>query len=189
VRLSALTACTNTVRGLHYQVPQHPQGKLVRSFRGVMFDAVVDVRHSSDIFGRWPEVLLGEEDTQSSWIPTGFDAMTHDGVLTTVAELDERMGHTFARVDIRDADLMDEVVPNHDFVVHFDAESPIDRSISGPTAFLKTGIANAGVLFDAGSNHLIPSSPTSAAGGRRRRHSQPVSERLRYWTSCERAPP
>jgi dTDP-4-dehydrorhamnose 3,5-epimerase len=60
------------IRGLHYQVPPHAQGKLVRCVRGEIFDAVVDIRDSSDTFGQWTGVVLGEENRKHLWVPAGF---------------------------------------------------------------------------------------------------------------------
>jgi dTDP-4-dehydrorhamnose 3,5-epimerase len=41
------------LRGLHYQLPPHPQGKPVRVVRGAVFDVAVDIRRGSPMFGRW----------------------------------------------------------------------------------------------------------------------------------------
>jgi dTDP-glucose 4,6-dehydratase len=87
---------------------------------------------------------------------TNLDAMTYAGVPATVAELDELAGHTFVKGDIRDADLVDEVVPGHDVVVHFAAESHVDRSIAGPTVFLDTNVVGTGVLLEAAHRHGVP---------------------------------
>jgi dTDP-4-dehydrorhamnose 3,5-epimerase len=59
-----------TLRGLHYQVFR-PQGKLVRVIRGTIFDVVVDVRRSSQAFGRSFAIELAE-DGRALWIPAGF---------------------------------------------------------------------------------------------------------------------
>jgi len=86
---------------------------------------------------------------------TNFDAMTYAGVPATVAELDEFDGHRFVRGDIRDAVLVDEVMPGHDVVVHFAAESHVDRSIDGPAVFLETNVVGTGVMLDAAHRHGV----------------------------------
>lgn len=61
-----------TVRGLHYQLPPHAQGKLVRVVRGRAWDVAVDIRRGSDTFGRWVGVELSEENGEMLWVPDGF---------------------------------------------------------------------------------------------------------------------
>lgn len=60
------------LRGLHYQLPPHAQGKLVRVMAGRVFDVAVDVRRSSPNFGHWFGVELNAEQAQQVWIPPGF---------------------------------------------------------------------------------------------------------------------
>ena len=60
------------LRGLHYQLPPHAQGKLVRCVRGAVFDVAVDIRKSSPTFGKWVGVELSEENHKQLWIPPGF---------------------------------------------------------------------------------------------------------------------
>ena len=60
------------LRGLHYQLPPHAQGKLVRVVAGRVFDVAVDMRRSSPRFGRWAGVELSAEKHQQMWIPPGF---------------------------------------------------------------------------------------------------------------------
>ena len=97
-------------------------------------------------------VLDHEPDTTV----TNLDALTYAGVRATVAELDELAGHRFVKGDIRDPDLVDEVMPGHDVVVHLAAESHVDRSIAGPTVFLETNVVGTQILLDAAYRHQVP---------------------------------
>ncbi|MBV8501409.1 MAG: dTDP-4-dehydrorhamnose 3,5-epimerase [Paucibacter sp.] len=60
------------LRGLHFQLPPHAQGKLVRCVAGAVFDVAVDMRRSSPRFGRWAGVELSAENQRQLWIPPGF---------------------------------------------------------------------------------------------------------------------
>ncbi|WP_339026177.1 dTDP-4-dehydrorhamnose 3,5-epimerase [Leclercia pneumoniae] len=60
------------LRGLHYQLEPHAQGKLVRCVAGEVFDVAVDIRKSSSTFGKWVGVNLSAENKRQLWIPEGF---------------------------------------------------------------------------------------------------------------------
>jgi dTDP-4-dehydrorhamnose 3,5-epimerase len=60
------------LRGLHYQLPPHAQGKLVRVTQGAVFDVAVDLRRSSPSFGRWVGVELSGQNHKQLWLPPGL---------------------------------------------------------------------------------------------------------------------
>ena len=60
------------LRGLHYQLPPHPQGKLVRCVVGEIFDVAVDLRRGSSTFGQWVGAYLSAANHQQLWVPAGF---------------------------------------------------------------------------------------------------------------------
>ncbi len=60
------------LRGLHYQLPPHAQGKLVRVVRGAVWDVAVDIRQNSATFGQWVGQELTEDNHKQFWIPPGF---------------------------------------------------------------------------------------------------------------------
>ena len=60
------------LRGLHYQLPPHPQGKLVRCVLGEIFDVAVDLRRGAPTFGHWVGARLSAANHQQLWVPAGF---------------------------------------------------------------------------------------------------------------------
>jgi len=68
------------LRGLHYQLPPHAQGKLVRVTQGSVFDVAVDIRRTSPTFGKWVGVELSGQNHRQVWIPPG---MAHGFLVTS----------------------------------------------------------------------------------------------------------
>ncbi|MCX8044856.1 MAG: dTDP-4-dehydrorhamnose 3,5-epimerase [Desulfobacterota bacterium] len=59
------------VRGLHYQL-HYPQGKLIVTIRGEIFDVAVDIRRGSPTFGRWVGHVLSDTNRHQLYVPEGF---------------------------------------------------------------------------------------------------------------------
>ena len=80
-----------------------------------------------------------------------LDALTYAGNLASLRDLEGEERHVFVRGDIRDRELVRRVFEAHrpEAVVHLAAESHVDRSISGPMAFLETNILGTASLLEA----------------------------------------
>jgi dTDP-glucose 4,6-dehydratase len=79
------------------------------------------------------------------------DKLTYAANLASLASIAERPNYQFTRVDIADAAAVDAAFEEHrpDVVVHFAAESHVDRSISGPREFVRTNIEGTFNLLEA----------------------------------------
>jgi dTDP-4-dehydrorhamnose 3,5-epimerase len=60
------------LRGLHYQIPPHAQGKLLRCVRGAVLDVSVDIRKGSPTYGHHVAVELSAANWKQLWVPPGF---------------------------------------------------------------------------------------------------------------------
>jgi dTDP-4-dehydrorhamnose 3,5-epimerase len=61
-----------TRRGLHFQIGDAAEGKLVRCISGQAFDVIVDIRPSSPTFGKSHAVILSDDNHLSVYVPPGF---------------------------------------------------------------------------------------------------------------------
>jgi dTDP-glucose 4,6-dehydratase len=91
--------------------------------------------------------------------PTGvtvYDKLTYAGNLENLTSVAGDPRFTFVQGDICDGPLLDEVLPGHDVVVNFAAETHVDRSIHGPQDFVVTNVVGTQTLLDACLRHGIP---------------------------------
>lgn len=84
-----------------------------------------------------------------------LDALTYAGNLENLADLEDEPRHRFVRGDIRDAALLEELLPGVDAIVHFAAESHVDRSILDAGAFIRTNVEGTQTLLDAARRHRV----------------------------------
>jgi len=84
-----------------------------------------------------------------------LDALTYAGSLENLNDLPDPVRHTFVKGDICDQALVEELLRIHriDTLVHFAAETHVDRSIWGPTPFIQTNVIGTFTLLEA-VNHL-----------------------------------
>lgn len=68
----SMSRAAGVLRGLHFQLPPHAQGKLVRVPRGRVLDVIVDLRVGSPTYGNHESVELSADNWQQLWVPAGF---------------------------------------------------------------------------------------------------------------------
>jgi len=78
-----------------------------------------------------------------------LDVLTYAGNPENLAGLENDKRYTFVKGDISDADTVEEVVEDAEYVVNFAAESHVDRSIHDPGIFLRTNVRGTLVLLEA----------------------------------------
>jgi dTDP-glucose 4,6-dehydratase len=88
-------------------------------------------------------VLATTDDTV-----TVFDALTYAGNLASLKDVESDPRYEFVRGDICDRDAVAAALVGHDVVVHFAAESHVDRSIVSPDEFVRTNCLGTNVLCD-----------------------------------------
>lgn len=79
---------------------------------------------------------------------TVYDALTYAGNLATLADLDDDPRFSFVKGDIGDREAVRAAMAGHDQVVHFAAESHVDRSIVNPDTFISTNCGGTNVMCD-----------------------------------------
>ncbi len=60
------------LRGLHYQIGEYAQAKLVRVIKGKVLDVAVDIRKGSETFGKYISIELSEDNKRQLFVPRGF---------------------------------------------------------------------------------------------------------------------
>jgi dTDP-glucose 4,6-dehydratase len=79
---------------------------------------------------------------------TVFDALTYAGNRENLADIEDDPRFTFVHGDICDRQAVAAALPGHDAVVHFAAESHVDRSLLDPDVFVRTNCSGTNVMCD-----------------------------------------
>lgn len=83
---------------------------------------------------------------------TVFDALTYAGNLSSLADVADDPRYSFVQGDICDREAVAVAMAGHDMVVHFAAESHVDRSIVDPDTFVRTNCLGTNVMCDVARN-------------------------------------
>ena len=100
-------------------------------------------------------LLGGELDGSSEHSVTVYDKLTYSGNLANLAPVADDPRYSFVQGDINDTALLEQALPGHDAIVHFAAESHVDRSITGAAQFVVTNVQGTQSLLDAARRHHI----------------------------------
>lgn len=84
-----------------------------------------------------------------------LDKLTYAGHLSSTRDFAQKPNYKFIKGDICNVEAVEKVVSEVESIVHFAAESHVDRSIIGPKAFLQTNVIGTQVLLDAALKHKI----------------------------------
>lgn len=84
-----------------------------------------------------------------------FDKLTYAGNLENLRDVEKNQNYSFVRGDICDAKVVDSAMHGIDIVVHFAAESHVDRSIMEPAAFVMTNVIGTQILLDASLKNSV----------------------------------
>jgi dTDP-glucose 4,6-dehydratase len=84
-----------------------------------------------------------------------LDKLTYAGNLENLQKVEKNPNYSFIKGDICNSADVEKAMEGVDIVVHFAAESHVDRSIMDPTEFVKTNVVGTGVLLDAASKNNI----------------------------------
>jgi dTDP-glucose 4,6-dehydratase len=89
---------------------------------------------------------------------TNLDLLTYAGSLENLKDLPRPEFYEFIQGDIKEQDRVEEIIRSRkiDTIVHFAAESHVDRSIHGPGAFIQTNIIGTFSLLEAARNSWLP---------------------------------
>ncbi len=99
--------------------------------------------------------LRGELPGSAGTSVTVLDKLTYSGNPANLAPVADHPGYRFVRGDTSDPRVVDEVVAGHDAVVHFAAETHVDRSIVSADRFVRTNVVGTQVLLEAAKRHGV----------------------------------
>ena len=88
-------------------------------------------------------------EAHPDWHITTLDKLTYAGRLENLRDVEKHPRHHFVRGDVADADVAGPLVTESDYVIHFAAETHVDRSIHDAGDFIKTDVYGTFVLLDA----------------------------------------
>ncbi len=137
----------NSPNSLNPPNPHHPRTLLVTGGAGFIGSNFIRYLLATD-----PSVVI-----------VNLDLLTYAGSLDNLAQLPDPQRHYFIQGDITDRKLVDKILRDFaiDTLIHFAAESHVDRSIQGPAAFIQTNVVGTFTLLEAARQYWLTESPAN----------------------------
>ncbi len=99
--------------------------------------------------------IRGFLKSHPEWKVINLDLLSYCGNMDNNKELNDSSRYQFIQGDIRDEKAVDAAMQSADGVIHFAAESHVDRSIDDPSAFLLTNVLGTRIMLDAARRHKV----------------------------------
>ena len=114
---------------------------------GVLFMSTILITGGAGFIGsNFVKYML---DKYSDYNIINLDALTYCGNLENLKDIEDMENYSFVKGDIRDKELVNDLVSKSDYVINFAAESHVDRSITDPEIFIKSNVLGTQVLLNA----------------------------------------
>jgi dTDP-glucose 4,6-dehydratase len=107
------------------------------------------------IGSNYVRMLLGDSFGRDEVHVTVLDKLTYSGNMANLAPVADHPNLHFVQGSICDEEVVDGVVARQDAIVHFAAESHVDRSITGAMEFVRTNVEGTQNLLDAARRHAV----------------------------------
>ena len=127
-------------------------GKIQRNFKGIRMKVILVTGGAGFIGSNFIRHILSK---YKDYKIINYDLLTYAGSLGNLDDVKDNPNYTFVKGDVRDFEVVDKQMQKVDYIVHFAAESHVDRSIYGSEEFVRTNVLGTQVLLEAAKKNNV----------------------------------
>ena len=127
-------------------------GKIQRNFKGIRMKVILVTGGAGFIGSNFIRHILSK---YKDYKIINYDLLTYAGSLENLDDVKDNPNYTFVKGDVRDFEAVDKQMQKVDYIVHFAAESHVDRSIYGSEEFVRTNVLGTQVLLEAAKKNNV----------------------------------
>jgi len=127
-------------------------GKIQRNFKGIRMKIILVTGGAGFIGSNFIRHILSK---YKDYKIINYDLLTYAGSLENLDDVKDNPNYTFVKGDVRDFEAVDKQMQKVDYIVHFAAESHVDRSIYGSEEFVRTNVLGTQVLLAAAKKNNV----------------------------------